>query len=145
MNTTGPSGVGETLTATARILVVEDESQRRTTAEHTCAAREEMREGATPVWIGDDLGRLQQVDGQQTRMATWNVGGRVGTMKTESKLLAVLDMMMRMRIHLLCVCDGRATQAEVTQAQQSWLSARPGTKRKLLQFYVRQSPARPDL
>ena len=115
MNTTGPSGVGETLTATARILVVEDEAQRRTTVEHTCAAREEMREGATPVWVGDDLGRLQ-AGGQQTRMAAWNVGGRVGTMKTESKLLAVLDMMTRMRIHLLCVCDGRATQAEVTQA-----------------------------
>ncbi len=37
-------------------------------------------------------------------------------MKTESKLLAVIDMMIRMRIHLLCVCDGRATQVEVTQA-----------------------------
>ncbi len=31
-------------------------------------------------------------------------------------MLAVLDMMTRMRIHLLCICDGRATQAEVTQA-----------------------------
>ena len=123
MNTTGPSGVGETLTATARILVVADEAQRQTTAEHTCATREEMREGATPVWVGDDLGRLQ-AGGQQTRMAAWNVGGRVGTMKTESKLLAVLDMMTRMRIHLLCVCDGRATQAEVTQALHKCDAAR---------------------
>ncbi len=74
MSTTGPSGVGETLTATARILGVENEPQRRTEVEHTCEVREEMREGATPVWVGDDLGRLQ-ADGQQTRMATWNVGG----------------------------------------------------------------------
>ena len=102
MNTTGPSGVGETQTATALILGVDNESQRQTAVEHTCAAREEMREGVTPIWVGDDLGRLQS-DGQQTRMATWNVGGRVGTMKTDSKLLAVLDMMIRMRIHLLCV------------------------------------------
>ncbi len=116
MNTAGPSGVGETQTATALILGVEEESQRQTMVEHTCAIREEMREGVTPIWVGDDLGRLRQSDGQQTRMATWNVGGRVGTMKTEEKLLAVLDMMTRMRIHLLCVCDGRATQAEVTQA-----------------------------
>jgi hypothetical protein len=77
MNTTGPSGVGETQTATALILGVEKESQRQTTVEHTCAAREEMREGATPIWVGDDLGRLQ-ADGQQTRMATWNVGHHRG-------------------------------------------------------------------
>jgi hypothetical protein len=71
-----------------------------------------------PIWVGDDLGRLRQSDGQLTRLATWNVGGRAGTMKTEPKLLAVLEMMTRMRtrIHLLCVCDGKATQAEVTQA-----------------------------
>ena len=116
MNTTGPAGVGETLTATARILVVESDSQRQTTVEHTCEAREEMREGATPIWVGDDLGRLRQPDGQLTRMATWNVGGRAGTMKMEAKLLTVLEMMGKMRIHLLCVCDGQATQTEVSQA-----------------------------
>jgi hypothetical protein len=74
MNTMGPSGVGETQTATALILGVETESQRQTMVEHTCAVREEMREGVTPIWVGDDLGRLRQADGQQTRVATWNVG-----------------------------------------------------------------------
>ena len=49
-------------------------------------------------------------------MATWNVGGRAGTMKMEAKLLTVLEMMGKMRIHLLCVCDGQATQTEVSQA-----------------------------
>jgi hypothetical protein len=49
-------------------------------------------------------------------MATWNVGGRTGTLKTEAKLLAVLDMMEKMKIHLLCVCDGKATQTEVSKA-----------------------------
>ncbi len=92
---TGPPRVGEMLTTTALILDVEDEPQRQATVEHTCDASEEMRKGATPVWVGDDLGRLQQCDGKLTRMATWNVGGRAGTMKTEAKLLAVLDMMRR--------------------------------------------------
>ena len=73
MNTMGPSGVGETQSATALILGVEEDSQRQTMVEHTCAVREEMREGTTPIWVGDDLGRLQ-AGGQQTRMAAWNVG-----------------------------------------------------------------------
>ena len=72
--------------------------------------------GTTPIWIGDDLGKLQQPGGKLTRMATWNVGGRTGTLKTEAKLLVVLDMMEKMKIHLLCVCGGKATQTEVSQA-----------------------------
>jgi hypothetical protein len=56
MNTTGPSGVGETLTATARILDVENEPQRQTKVEHTCDVREEMREGATPI-LWSNMGR----------------------------------------------------------------------------------------
>ena len=74
MNTTGPSGVGETQTATALILGVDNESQRKTTAEHTCAAREEMREGATPVWVGDDLGRLQGQCRQAGSRREWRRG-----------------------------------------------------------------------
>jgi len=75
MSTTGPAGVGETQAATARILDVVNDPQRQTVAEHTCDEREEMRRGDTPVWIGDDLGRLRQLDGRLTRMATWTVGG----------------------------------------------------------------------
>jgi hypothetical protein len=48
-------------------------------------------------------------------MATWNVGGRVGTLNTEEKLLAVLGMMEQMKIHLMCVCDGKATQEDVSR------------------------------
>ena len=102
-------------TATARMLAVETGPQRRTERDHTCDAREEMRKGAEPVWIGDDLGRLEQRESGPTRMATWNVGGRAGTLNDEEKLLAVLDMMEKMRIHLLCVCEGNATQEEVSK------------------------------
>ena len=75
MNTTGPSGVGETQMATALILGVEKDPQRQTMVEHTCAAREEMREGVTPIWVGDDsgLGRLQ-AGGQQTRWRRGTLG-----------------------------------------------------------------------
>ena len=50
-----------------------------------------------------------------TRIATWNVGGRAGTLKSEEKLRAVLGMMEKMRIHIMCVCGGQATQKEVSQ------------------------------
>ena len=115
MNTPGQSGVGEMQTATALMLDVANDPHRRPKMEHTCDAREEMRKGTTPIWIGDDLGRLQQPEGKATRIATWNVGGRAGTLKSEEKLRAVLDMMEKMRIHLMCVCDGQATQQEVSQ------------------------------
>ena len=111
MNTTGLTGVGEMQTATALMLDVANDPHRRTKVEHTCDAREEMRKGTTPLWIGDDLGRLQQPEGKVTRIATWNVGGRAGTLKSEEKLRAVLDMMEKMRIHLMCVCGGQAIPA----------------------------------
>ena len=116
MNTTGLTGVGDMQTATALMLDVANDPHRRTKVEHTCDAREEIRKGTTPLWIGDDLGRLQRPDGQVTRIATWNVGGRAGTLKSEEKLRAVLDMMEKMRIHLMCVCGGQATQQAVSQA-----------------------------
>ncbi len=77
--------------------------------------------GTTPIWIGDDLGKLQQPGGKLKRMATWNVGGRTGTLSENGSeaagpVLAVLDMMEKMKIHLLCVCGGKATQTEVSQA-----------------------------
>ena len=75
MSTMGPPGVGEMQTATALMLAVETGPQRRTERDHTCDAREELRKGAEPVWIGDDLGRLEQRESGPTRMATWNVGG----------------------------------------------------------------------
>ena len=115
MNTPGQSGVGEMQTATALMLDVANDPHRRPKMEHTCDAREEMRQGTRSIWIGDDLGRLQQPEGKATRIATWNVGGRAGTLKSEEKLRAVLGMMEKMRIHLMCVCDGQATQQEVSQ------------------------------